>query len=129
VAVGGEGETAAGSALVIFEPLRPFQQGLRILPFRVERKLFVADEAVDPGVGYFDFQGIRSGTQCLGDINLIGRLPGDAAVLPVDFYAGDDLDMAEIETQWRRFFGERRIGELEGFLIGGGAGVVSNKRI
>ncbi len=41
----------------------------------------------------------------------------------------EQLPQSEIEAQGSAAVGERRIGEFEGFSIGGGAGVVSNQRV
>ena len=38
------------------EPIGPAQQRFPVFPFGVQGKLFVANQAVDPGIGNFDFQ-------------------------------------------------------------------------
>ena len=111
----GEGDAARGARFAFLEPLRPCLEG-DTAPFDVRRELFVADEAVDPAVRHFNPQIVLPFLQKARDVDAVGRLPEDAAVVAVDEDAGVDHDVAKIQQQ-------RRIGRLrrqiKGFRIGG----------
>jgi hypothetical protein len=62
-----------------------------------------------------------------GDIDAIGRFPGDAAIFAVEDDPRDRFNPAEVESEPYAFQGVG--GHIEGGAVGGGAGVVFHQRI
>ena len=95
-----EGDAARRARLAFEEPLGPFLEAFAV-PFDVGRKLFVADEAVDPAVGDFNADVIGSGLHDARGVDAEGGLPEDAAVASVDEDAGVVMEHAEVEHKRR----------------------------
>ena len=95
-----EGDAARRTRFAFEEPFRPFLE-VFAGPFNIGRKLFVADEAVDPAVGDFDADVVGSGLHDASGVDAERCLPEDAAVASVDEDAGVVMKHAKVEHKWR----------------------------
>ena len=84
-----------------------------LAPFKIGGKLFVADEAVVPGVRDGDFQQIFPAFDCWGNVEGEGRVPQHAQIFAVQSDAGEVVDVAEVQYDSRfsiRLFKIRGVG-------------------
>ena len=61
------------------------------------RVLFVAEQAIQPGVGHADFQGVLAGLGCGGDVHHERRLPEHAEIAAVYHDFGKRFQSAQIQ--------------------------------
>src|SRR5512140_2902476 len=97
---GGKGQTLGWAGFPVQEPLRPFcNQSIRpcrLAPFAVGRKLFVADQAVWPEVGYLHHKFVFTGMCRPADFRFERWFPKEAAVPAVNADFRDDLHTAQL---------------------------------